>query len=135
MTNIYCASCNTEVIESVKVCPQCGNKTFNPISSNQTTNLQFPTTDVSQQTNSASTVTNAPHTQQPIATKKSWSWDWLWQAIAITLIMKFFGPAGGLTAALVYFWQKPKRGKWPAMGIAAFAGILVPLLILAAFRS
>jgi hypothetical protein len=131
MTNIYCASCNTEVIPSVKVCPQCGNKSFNPISSN----LQVPPTYVSQQPTSSSTVTNSQQLQQPIAAKKSWSWDWLWQAIAITLIMKFFGPAGGLTAALVYFWQKPKRGKWAAMGIAAFAGILVPLLILAAVRS
>jgi hypothetical protein len=134
MTNIYCASCNTEVITSVKVCPQCGNKNFNPTSSNQASNFQIPPFDVNQPTTHA-TPSNAQQLQQPVAAKKSWSWDWLWQAIAITLIMKFFGPAGGLTAALVYLWQKPKRGKWPAMGIAAIAGILVPLLILAIMRS
>ena len=121
MTSNFCTSCGTQVLESIKVCPSCGNKSFAHSATGNSVSQTPPNT---------SAIPTASPTTTQASTGKSWSWDWLWQAIAIAFIMKFFGPAGGLTAVLVYLWQEPKLGKWPAMGISAVAGILVPLLIL-----
>ena len=125
MTFIFCTSCSTKVIESVKVCPSCGNKSFTKSLNNSPTNTLTKNLTHPSPSQQSSTVSSS----------KTWSWDWLWQAIAITLIVKVFGPAGGVTAVLVYLWQQPKLGKWPAMGVAAVAGIAVPLLILAFIRN
>ena len=127
MTTFFCNSCGIQVLESIKVCPSCGNKSFAQSANSNAVSQTLPTNSAPPSTSQATPQAN---------TRKSWSWslDWLWQAIAITLIIKFFGPAGGMTAFLVYTWQKPKLGKWPAMGISAIAGILIPLLILALVR-
>jgi hypothetical protein len=126
VTSNFCTTCGTQVLESIKVCPSCGNKSFALSANGNSVSQTLPT---------SSAVPPAPQTTTQAASGKSWSWDWLWQAIAITFIMKFFGPAGGLTAVLVYLWQEPKLGKWPAMGVSAVAGILVPLLILGLMKN
>jgi len=125
MTAFYCTSCRAQVLESIKVCPSCGNKSFAQSSKDNR---------VSQAPYANSKQTPTCEEGASGAAKKSWSWGWIWQVIAISLIMKFFGPAGGVIAVFLYFWQEPKLGKWPAIGLAAMAGILVPLLILSLMK-
>ena len=137
MTYKYCSSCGIEVILSMRICPACGNRNFSDTSQSQAHNSikgsSIP--NISGDSNNSVSLNQNPPQQVTHPQKKSWSWDWLWQAIAISLIVRFFGPAGGLTAVVVYFWQQPKIGKWPALGVAAVAGIVVPLLILALIRN
>ena len=131
----YCSTCAEKVISSIRICPNCGNKNFvvsPPIQ------INIPPTISIQSNFSVSTANEdaKDHQYNGEATSKSKvsSWDWLWQAIAATLLAKFFGLAGALTAILVYWWQQPKVGKLPAALIAAVAGIVVSLLILALIR-
>ena len=136
MPNNYCSSCGTEVIESMKMCPNCGNKTFSASPINIVANAPSNSNQQNQPfLDSNSNVQNQQVPQSPDKKESFWTWAWFFQIIIISIIMKFFGPIGGITAFLVYFWQKPKIGKWPAMGIAAVAGILVPLVFLGLMKS
>ena len=72
--------------------------------------------------------------QSATPSARSGRWDWLWPSIAAVVIMKIFGVAGGLVTFGVFYWMKPKVGTWGAVAIAAVAGIVSAIVLMAAIR-
>lgn len=57
--------------------------------------------------------------------KTSGAWDWLLPSLSGLVIARLFGLVGGLAAVGVYFWLKPKLGRWTAIGAAALIGVVI----------
>lgn len=84
-------------------------------------------------------MSNQNEVQEPVAVaeetkQKSGSFDWLLPTIAAVVIVKLFGIAGGLVSFGCYYWLAPKLGKWGAVAIAAVAGAVAAVALMALIR-
>lgn len=77
---------------------------------------------------------NAPPASET-SKKKSGSWDWLWPIFLAAIVIKSFGPAGGLVTLCSYYLLKPKLGTWGAVAASGAIGVIVAIGLIAIFRS
>ena len=116
MADKFCTNCAAKLMPTMLICPNCGNKSF--ASTPPTQLAAMPITDVS----------SALSQVQP---KKSSSGDWIWPAIVAVVVVKLFGPVGGLVTIGGYYWLKPKLGTWGAVAASGILGIAVAIGFLA----
>lgn len=124
----FCSSCRHGIPDTIMKCPKCGGAEFFYQSS------AVKSSDSTQTNPEEDRVLESQQVASVQVSETKRSWDWLWQTIGIVIIIKLFGPAGGIAAVLVYLWQQPKIGKWRAAALSVGIGIAVPLLILAMIR-
>jgi hypothetical protein len=127
--NKFCTTCGNEVYETFRICPNCGDQSFNIDPASESHFQHSPET---------TKVVNYPNIPlltlesktSPEKVKSNW-WDWILPTIIVVLIVKFFGIIGGLVTYGCFYWLKPKLGMWGAVAVSGVIGFVVAVVFLA----
>lgn len=118
MQSKYCTICNTSVIGTVILCPSCGCKKFSDLP-----------LDVSSRHSS-------PHSNsrfnQPINTSPWYTHNFV-VTIGYIILFKIFGLFGTAAGIATYYFVKPKRGHWIALGLSLGVAAVVAVCFLILF--
>jgi len=127
MDRLFCTSCGNTVIPTMRICPNCGNKSFSetaPTGRDEKHPLKDQEYSNSSVVGSASS-SNAVDPPSEIKEKEKWYQNWYVVAIGYVCLFKLFGIFGAIAGIATYAFIKPKKGFLIALGASIAAATIV----------
>ena len=127
MDRLFCTSCGNTVIPTMRICPNCGNKSFSetaPTSndeSHHTKNQEYTNNSVVGNNSASNAVDSMPETKE----KEKWYQNWYVVALGYVCLFKLFGIFGAIAGIATYTYIKPKKGYLIALGASIAAATIV----------
>jgi hypothetical protein len=135
MNKLFCTNCGNSVIASIRICPNCGSRSFSETAPIK--NGDFEDDKIEKQLGTPNSIQNqTPVTTSsisPVNKKERWYEKWFVVAIGYVCLFKLFGLFGAIAGIATYAYLKPKKGFLIAIGasiaIATLVGVGAIILI------
>lgn len=127
MKKLFCTNCGNSVIASIKICPNCGFRSFSE--KEPDTKDSIKATEIEKQLGAmSSTQTQAPtsiSSATPVNKKEKWYEKWFVVALGYVCLFKIFGLFGMIAGIATYAFLKPTKGFLVAIGASIAVATLV----------
>lgn len=127
MNRLFCTNCGNSVIASIRICPNCGFRSFSETAPTKKELIQ-PVESQNQLGTSSSSQNLTPMSASPISQsnkKEKWYEKWFVVAIGYVCLFKLFGLFGTIAGIATYSFLKPKKGFLIAIGASIAVATLV----------
>lgn len=127
MDMLFCTSCGNTAIPTMRICPNCGNKSFTETAPTGTD--ETPLSE--KQENSYNSVVgnnSASNVVEPLSEtnkKEKWYENWFVVALGYVCLFKLFGIFGAIAGIATYAFVKPKKGFLIALGASIAVATIV----------
>jgi len=127
MNRFFCTNCGNSVIASIKICPNCGFRSFSETEPVKKESVKAA--EIEKQLGTTSpTQTQAPvstNSISPVNKKEKWYENWFVVALGYVCLFKLFGLFGTIAGIATYAFLKPTKGFLVAIGASIAVATLV----------